>query len=326
MRMLVLLLLTLPAFAADWNPRAAADYLDARQKEWFAWPGANANATPCVSCHTGVTYLLARPALRRVLGEADPTPYETGLLDSLRGRLPKRTAKDLFPKAVEPHLSEGAGVESILAAWFLRDSESYDRMWTMQTADGGWPWFNQNLEPWEQPTSAYYGAAVAALAAQAGPSRPEKARLLAYLKGEFAAQPLHHRLMAVWAGAVPESTRKSTLDEMWQKQSPDGAWPLDALGPWKKQEKAVPATGSNAYATAFAAAILQKAGVPATDPRLVRAFDWLKSHQDPKGYWDATSMNKVYAPESMPAGFMRDAATAYAALALSDARLFPTKP
>ena len=102
MRMLVLFL-ALRAFAAD--------YLDGRQKQWFAWAPANANATPCVSCHTGATYLLARPALRRVLGESEPTPYETGLLDSLRGRLPKRTAKELFPKEGEPHLSEKAGVE-----------------------------------------------------------------------------------------------------------------------------------------------------------------------------------------------------------------------
>src|SRR6059058_3854804 len=98
MRMLCALLCAVPVFAADWNPRAAADYLDARQKEWFAWPAANANAKPCVSCHGGLTYLLARPALRRVLHEPDPTTYETGLLDSLRDRLPKRAPLDLFPK------------------------------------------------------------------------------------------------------------------------------------------------------------------------------------------------------------------------------------
>jgi squalene-hopene/tetraprenyl-beta-curcumene cyclase len=320
MRML-LLLFALPAFGADWNPRAAADYLDARQKQWFAWPGANGNGVPCVSCHTGASYLLARPALRRVLGEAEPTPYETGLLDSLRSRLPKRTPKELFPKGTEPHQTESAGVESIFAAWFLRDPDAYDRMWSLQTADGAWAWNSFDLNPWEQPESAYYGAAVAALAVQAGPaelrSRPEAARLLAYLKRDFAAQPVQNRLMAVWAGAGPEAGRKATLDELWQKQSADGGWALDALGPWKKQEKAVPSTGPNAYATGFAAAVLQKSGVPATDARLARALAGLKARQDPKGYWDAASMNKVYAPESMPAGFMRDAATAYASLALA---------
>ena len=320
MRML-LLLLALPVFAAEWNPRAAADYLDARQKQWLAWPAANSNGAPCVSCHTGATYLLARPALRRILGESEPTPYETTLLDSLRGRLTKRTPKELFPKGAEPHASESAGVESIFAAWFLRDPAAYDRMWSLQTADGAWAWNSFDLNPWEQPESAYYGVAVAALAVKAGPAdirnRPEAQRVMAYLKRNSDAQPLHNRLMAVWAGALPDTARTAALDELWKTQSPDGAWPLDALGPWKKQEKAAPSTGANAYATAFAAAVLQKVGVPATDPRLARALVWLKSHQDPKGYWDATSMNKVYAPDSMPAAFMRDAATAYAALALS---------
>lgn len=70
--------------AADWNPRLAAQYLDGRQKEWFAWPQAASAEGPCVSCHTGLPYLLARPALRRILGEAQPTEYETGLLNRLR--------------------------------------------------------------------------------------------------------------------------------------------------------------------------------------------------------------------------------------------------
>jgi hypothetical protein len=321
MRVFVLLLFALPGFAADWNPRAAADYLDGRQKQWFAWPAANSNGAPCVSCHTGATYLLARPALRRILGETEPTRYETGLLDSLRGRLPKHTAKELFPKEDEPHLSEKAGVESIFAAWFLRDSAAYERMWSLQTADGAWAWSSYDLNPWEQPESAYFGAAIAALAFQSSPAdartRPEAARLLTYLKSGFDAQPVQNRLMAIWAGAVARSDRKSTLDELLRKQAPDGAWTLDALGPWKKQEKAAPSTGANAYATGFAAAVLQKAGVPNADPRLSQALAWLKSHQDPKGYWDAASMNKMYAADSMPAGFMRDAATAYAALALS---------
>src|SRR5258707_2916458 len=78
----------LPGYCGDWSPRLAADYLDSRQKEWFAWPTAKASGGPCVSCHTQTTYLLARPVLRRALGEGGPTQYEIGLLDALRARLP----------------------------------------------------------------------------------------------------------------------------------------------------------------------------------------------------------------------------------------------
>jgi hypothetical protein len=35
-----LFLASMPAFC-DWNPQLAANYLDGRQKEWFAWPRAN---------------------------------------------------------------------------------------------------------------------------------------------------------------------------------------------------------------------------------------------------------------------------------------------
>src|SRR5437870_2473349 len=80
-------LTALPGLAGDWSPKLAAQYLDSRQKEWFAWPAAKRSGGPCISCHTGVTYMLARPALRRVLGEAEPTAYETGLVEGLRARV-----------------------------------------------------------------------------------------------------------------------------------------------------------------------------------------------------------------------------------------------
>ena len=58
-----LMLSALPAACADWNPKLAAQYLDARQKDWFAWPAANGGAKPCISCHTGLTYLLEQGQL-----------------------------------------------------------------------------------------------------------------------------------------------------------------------------------------------------------------------------------------------------------------------
>ena len=83
------------AFCADWNSRLAADYLDSREKEWFAWPGANkAVGGPCISCHTNMTYLLARPALRHALGEKQATQYEQGLLDAMRARKPPSATVD----------------------------------------------------------------------------------------------------------------------------------------------------------------------------------------------------------------------------------------
>ena len=230
-----------------------------------------------------------------------------------------RAPIDLYPKSKEPVQAELAAVEAVFAALFLGTPDAFDRMWALQTPSGAWPWASLDLDPWEMPESAYFGASVAALAVKSGPAaqraRPEAARLQQYLAREFAGQPLHNRLMALWAGAAPAAGRKSTLEELWRKQAADGGWPLEALGPFARHEKAPPTSGTSAYATAFAAVALQKAGV--SDARLKRALDWLASHQDPKGYWDAVSMNKTYPAESMMTGFMRDAATAWAALALA---------
>jgi hypothetical protein len=85
--LLVFCLSIVTVSGASWSPELAARYLDARQKAWFEWKPAASVDGPCVSCHTGMTYLLARPALRRALGETDPTMYERGLMDRLRANV-----------------------------------------------------------------------------------------------------------------------------------------------------------------------------------------------------------------------------------------------
>ena len=333
----LIVLATLPGLAGDWSPKLAAQYLDARQKEWFAWPAAKRGGGPCISCHTGVTYLLARPALRRVLGEAEPTSYETGLVDGLRARVGSGL-EDALKTGKEPVASQSVGVEAIFAAVFLPQEkpaaqQAWERLWSMQihegAAKGSWPWFDFNTDPYETADSAFFGASLAAMAIGATPSeyqvRPEikghVAELTAYLRTAMPAQPLHNRLMLLWAAArlpaaIPDA-RQSIIDEALGRQQPDGSWTIAALGPWKEHPAAPPATGASAYATAVTAFALEQAGVPRSNPKLKKALDWLRAKQDPQfGYWAADSMNKRREPGSMPEGFMRDAATAFAVLAL----------
>lgn len=40
--------------------------LDARQQAWLDWKMTQPSDDPCVSSHTGMTYLLARPVPRRM--------------------------------------------------------------------------------------------------------------------------------------------------------------------------------------------------------------------------------------------------------------------
>ena len=302
-------------------------------------PRRKASEVACISCHTGATYMLARPALRRALGESEPTAYETGLVDALVARV-GIGLKDALKAQKEPAASQGIGVESIFAALFLGQEtpaaqQAWDRLWSMQLhegpAKGSWPWFDFNTDPYETGDSGFFGASLAALATSATPSeyqaRPEikehVAELIAYLRTAMRAQPLHNRLLLLWAAAkLPAAVgdaRQSIIEETLKKQQSDGSWTIAALGPWKDHPAAAPDEGASAYATAVAAFALEQAGVPRSDPKLKKALDWLRSKQDPQfGYWAADSMNKRREPGSMPEGFMRDAATAFAVLALID--------
>jgi len=317
---------------AEWSAAAAARYLDARQEAWFAWKTAQSADGPCVSCHTGMTYLLARPVLRRALHEAEPTTFETGLLDRLRTKMGKP--------------AEGAlgTVEAVMSAMFLsRDDaratmsshgrQAFDRLWELQDAEGpgkgGWQWYEANLDPWENHESGYYGAALVALALAQAPEayrREPTTDVHATSLGAFLANPpvpprLHDRLALLWASTSSLSliwhSRRHLIAETFARQQPDGGWTIESLGPWMAHPDAPPAAGSDAYATAFTAFVLQRALVPASDPGLAKALAWLRAHQDPTtGAWPAVSMNKRYPDGSMPSLFMQDAATAFAAMTL----------
>jgi squalene-hopene/tetraprenyl-beta-curcumene cyclase len=328
-RVIVLALVAVSGFAADWNPKLAADYMDARQKDWFAWPRANQNAKPCISCHTNLTYLLARPALRKTLGESAPTEYETGFLAMLKSRVASADPKVIYPTAQGAIAAQEVGVESIFAALFLDSPEAFDRMWKLQRADGTWDWNVASLDPWEQPESEYFGAGFAAIAASREKNskfQPNVASLGKYMRDNLAKQPMQNRLMALWASAtikdlLPKSTKASITADAYRAQQPDGGWTAASLGPFREHPNAPPSEGSNAYATAFTAYALERSGVSKSDARLERALAWLRTHQNPQtGAWEAMSYNKKYEPGSMQIQFMQDAATGYAVMALLDVK------
>ena len=332
-----LALSTSSALAADWSPEAAARYLDGRQQEWFAWKPALSADGPCVSCHTGMTYLLARPALRKALKEKAPTTYEQGLLDRLRANVGAKPAGPL------------QSVETIFSAMFLSDDDArttmsahrqkaFDQLWSLQNGEGAnqgaWRWYAANLDPWENPESVYYGASLAALALGSTPAayrndpagRDRVAALTRYLTSKTSTPRLHDRLAMLWASSslpalLNDDARRSLIAETFAKQSADGGWSLDALGPWMSRPDAPPHQGSDSYATAFAAFALHKGGVRASHSGMAKAVAWLKANQDPKtGAWPAVSMNKKRPPESMEGRFMQDAATAFAAIVLVELR------
>lgn len=315
--------------AAAWDPQHAADYLDGRQKAWFAWAPAQSADGPCVSCHTGLPYLVGRPALRRLLNEPTPTVYEVGLRQRLATHAGAKPDDAL------------QNVETIFAANFLdgeNQKKTFDQLWSLQKTDGplkgGWWWYDVNLDPFETRSEFRFGAALAALAVGAAPSTIRDAAdaqagiraLSDYLNRDLPDQPLHARLAMLWASTtlpsiMSHATRDATVAEILRKQQPDGGWTLESLGPWNAHAAApapVDLGGSHSYATAFTAYVLTVAADNGARSATARALEWLRRHQDPQtGAWPAVSMNKKYPPGSMQESFLQDAATGFAVAALA---------
>jgi squalene-hopene/tetraprenyl-beta-curcumene cyclase len=131
---LVVLFPMRPQAAADetaaWNQKSAAAYLDQRQEWWSQWQGAaRDHGTFCVSCHTAMPYAIARPALRRALGEAGPSAPEKKLLENIIRRVTMwKEVEPFYPDQTRglPKTSESRGTEAILNALILasRDAQN----------------------------------------------------------------------------------------------------------------------------------------------------------------------------------------------------------
>ena len=333
-----------------WDADAAAAYLDQRVEWWSGWEtAARERGTFCVSCHTTAPYGLARPMLRPAGGASEASRYERKLLDSVTTRVAGWTEVGPFypdERYGAPKTRQSRGTEAILNALVLarhdertgvlsdRTLRAFDNLWALQlpsgAAEGAWPWLHFNLAPWESDEGPYHGAALAAVAAGLAPdgyrARPEirdsVARLGRYLRRRLDAQPPFNRVMALWAsGAMPgllaDARRHALVDEIAGLQREDGGWSLPSLGDWERRDGTPVGTGSDGYATGLVTLALQEAGLARDHEAVAGGLAWLARNQGPDGSWPASSLNREHDPGSDRGRFMRDAATAYAVLALT---------
>jgi len=336
-----------------WNRKAAAAYLDQRATWWTTWPNAQRDhGTFCVSCHTALPYALARPALRRPLGETAASPAETALLANITKRVMLwREVEPFYPDQTRgvPKTSESRATEAILNAVILsrRDAgagalseegrRALDNMWALQMKTGeqtgAWTWLQFHNEPWEGDSSAFHGATLAAIAVHsapggyaAAPEIQERVKALHdYLRKANEKQPLLSRAMLLWASTTAPAllaadARQAIVDALLRAQQEDGGWSTASLGTWKRADGSALDARTDGYATGLVTFVLQSAAEARAQAPVTRGLAWLVSHQDPaSGTWFAASLNKQRDPASDAGKFMSDAATAYAVLALTKA-------
>jgi len=344
----------------SWDMAAAAKYLDSRQAWWQDWPHAQKDhGTVCVSCHTQVPYALARPALRKSLGEQKISDPERAMLDSILKRVSLGNEAATFytdaehgpGKTREARNAEAVNNALILASYDAASGhlepatrKAFDAMWALQeqagAKAGAWVWQDFHFSPWEAPESEYYGAAEAAVAAGMAPDnyasdpkiQANLTLLRAYLRGQAAVQPLVNRVALLWAssklsGLMTGQEREALAKEIAAQQHTDGGWSLTELGlnkqgqsAWKRHDKTPFDERSDGYATGIVVLALEENGLGGI-PAAKKGLAWILANQDKaNGLWPAWSVNVKRDPNSDIGKFMSDAATGFSVLALERSR------
>jgi hypothetical protein len=342
--------------ASGWDQAAAAKYMDGRQIWWQDWPHAQKDhGTMCVSCHTQVPYALARPLLRKQLGETKVSDPERAMLDSILKRVSLGDQVTTFytdaehgpGKTREARNAEAVNNALILVSYDEQSGtlqpatrKAFDAMWGLQeqTGDksGAWVWQNFHFSPWEAPESEYYGAAMAALAVGIAPDhyaddpkiQGNLTLLRAYLKRQEPNQPWINRIALLWAsaklpGLMTEPERKALASELAARQHADGGWTLTELGlndkgvsSWKRHDATPFDERSDGYATGLTVLALEENGL-GKSPEAKQGLAWILANQDKaQGLWPAWSVNVKRDPNSDIGKFMSDAATGFSVLAL----------
>ena len=272
------------------------------------------------------------------LAEPGPSVNERRLIDDVTKRV--RLWKEIGPyysgQRYDHKTAESRGTESVLNALILAsyDAQSgqlsndtraaFDNMWALQQTTGeragSWPWLQFDQEPWEANDSAYYGAALAAMAVGMAPGnyastaeiQGNLTRLREYLNRESASQSTINRVFLLWAstklsGILSPEQQKAIVREALSRQQPDGGWRLASIS-WKWngwslksfenmwiREDGTPMAGkSDGLATSLITLALQEAGVPRDNPQLKHGLSWLMSNQNAtEGFWSASFRTSV---------------------------------
>ncbi|MDA1178460.1 MAG: hypothetical protein O2931_06660, partial [Planctomycetota bacterium] len=258
----------------------SAEYLDGLTLRWTHQVG-------CVTCHTTLPYLAARPSIQGGDGSAlvelrEFMEYRATHWDSEKPQWDAEVLITATSLAIHDAMDTGKLAPSTRAA--------LDRMWSLQREDGSWDWLKANSPPFEHDD--YYGAVLVAVGIGSAPDgyaadqriADQVARLRRYL-GETLPPSLHHACWLMWAeaklgGVLKKELQDQKINELVALQKPDGGWSLPSLGGWQAHDGlAIEESPSDGYATGLAVFALRQAGRAPNDTSVRKWVEWLKANQ-----------------------------------------------
>ena len=281
------------------SAKQAARYLDNASLNWQ-------KNRKCATCHTNMSYLMARPALAGAMKDSGEVRdfFESYYL--ARWEQGKKTPENPYRPVV---VGAALAFNDAQTTGTLSDTtrKTLDLMWTTQGKNGAWNWVKCGWAPME--IDDHYGVTLAALATGVAPDNyAETASAkagLAKVRDYLVNQPapsLHHRIMIAWASLrignlMEKQEREEVLQEMLSRQHVNGGWATPAfLAEWKafkrKDRKPHDIETPDAYGTGLALVVAREMGVPAGDARLQKGVAWLKSNQRESGKWFTASPTK----------------------------------
>jgi squalene-hopene/tetraprenyl-beta-curcumene cyclase len=292
------------------SPANAAAYLDAVAVNWT-------RDRKCVTCHTNMPYLTARPLLKGDDGWKEVRAFlEKDVESWSAGGKPRGDAYVVATAFALAFDDRRAG------KLHPATRAALDRMWDVQQKTGEWKWLKCDWPPLEHDD--YYGAVLAALAAGYAPddySKTERAKAgLERLRAYLAKTPppdLHHTAMLLWAsrrldGLMTAEDQQKAVAALKAKQRKDGGWGLPSLGKYDRHDGTSndPDAASDGYGTGFVAFVLLEAGEKPAGPAVAGAVGWLRANQRESGRWFTRSLSND------KAHYITNAGTAFAVLAL----------
>lgn len=304
-----------------YSEEKAKVFLDKASLKW-------ARQNRCGTCHTTVSYLMARPLIGNASDRA--AWYE------VRG-----TVSEFATESVAKHSPIAAFFAASTAAALTVGDAAIGRplqpdtralfnyLWASQASDGAWDTpQGGGMLPFLERDRPYF-ALMVALAIGYAPGRyyeDSSARAgFAKLQKFIRSNPpssIHDKAVLLWAsvrtpGLLDAEERAAYAQSLLALQKEDGGWALPSFGSWPRHDGAPnePGSDSDGYATSVAALVLCQQGYGTKDAPIRRAVTWIRQHQRVSGRWYTRSL---YSDRFQ--NYLSNMATAYAVMALSSCR------